>query len=584
MHTSGPGTLMIIGGAEDKLRKRTILKEFVAASGGKDARIVVIPTASSLGDEVVEVYDALFGRLGAARVDAIRPETRADAHKPDLVEDRRVPRLPGPNIWSYEPAIHLVVDLGVLEEYPTSSAARASPSAWSSCCPGWTNTPARAGVGGFIERMQEGTWLGHVAEHVALQLQQEAGHDLRRGKTRMVKGRPASTTSSTATSTRRWAWRPGRWPCAWSTTSCRPRRTSTSPRSSSASCARRAGRLRAVDRGHPRGGRQPRHPVHPAQLRQPRPARAGGPRPADPRHDDLEDRGPGRRHRQRQGHDRPSCWHRPGCRCPSRSRALSARRAGGSPPDRLPRRRQAAGRQPRPGRLPQPAWTTRRCVRPSSSPRSSRAAATSSSSRSSPAGTTAASSSAARMQAIAERCPPTSSATAPTPSELVDLTNADPRRGVGHEKVLTKIKVDAAAEEVRPRAGLRPRSCRPVGDHGQARPDRQHVHRRHLDRPHLRRPPRQHRDRRGGSPDGRPRRRGIDFICPDIAAPVRETGGAICEVNAAPGFRMHTHPTVGVNPSSSPSRSSTCSSRRAPRLGCRSSPSPGPTARRPPRG
>ena len=38
---------------------------------------------------------------------------------------------------------------------------------------------------------------------------------------------------------------------------------------------------------------------------------------------------------------------------------------------------------------------------------------------------------------------------------------------------------------------------------------------------------------------------GIDFISPDIAEPVRETGGAICEVNAAPGFRMHTHPTVG---------------------------------------
>ncbi len=38
---------------------------------------------------------------------------------------------------------------------------------------------------------------------------------------------------------------------------------------------------------------------------------------------------------------------------------------------------------------------------------------------------------------------------------------------------------------------------------------------------------------------------GIDFICPDIASPVRETGGAICEVNAAPGFRMHTHPTIG---------------------------------------
>ncbi|HXY73320.1 MAG TPA: Mur ligase family protein [Actinomycetota bacterium] len=38
---------------------------------------------------------------------------------------------------------------------------------------------------------------------------------------------------------------------------------------------------------------------------------------------------------------------------------------------------------------------------------------------------------------------------------------------------------------------------------------------------------------------------GIDFITPDISKPVRETGGAIVEVNAAPGFRMHTHPTEG---------------------------------------
>jgi cyanophycinase len=81
-----PGPLMIIGGAEDKLRKRTILKEFVAACGGPDARIAVIPTASSLGPEVVEVYDALFRREGAADVVAIRPESRDDAHDPDLVK------------------------------------------------------------------------------------------------------------------------------------------------------------------------------------------------------------------------------------------------------------------------------------------------------------------------------------------------------------------------------------------------------------------------------------------------------------------------------------------------------------------
>jgi cyanophycinase len=80
-----PGPLMIIGGAEDKLRRRTILKEFVAASGGRDARIAVVPTASSLGPEVVEVYDALFRREGAADVVAIRPESRDDAHDPGLV-------------------------------------------------------------------------------------------------------------------------------------------------------------------------------------------------------------------------------------------------------------------------------------------------------------------------------------------------------------------------------------------------------------------------------------------------------------------------------------------------------------------
>jgi cyanophycinase len=76
---------MIIGGAEDKLRRRTILKEFVTASGGAEARIAVIPTASSLGPEVVEVYDALFRALGAAEVLSIRPAHREEAHDPELV-------------------------------------------------------------------------------------------------------------------------------------------------------------------------------------------------------------------------------------------------------------------------------------------------------------------------------------------------------------------------------------------------------------------------------------------------------------------------------------------------------------------
>jgi cyanophycinase len=80
------GPLMIIGGAEDKLRRRSILKQFVAAAGGADASIAVIPTASSLGVEVVQVYDALFRREGAAAVIAIRPESRDDAHDETLVK------------------------------------------------------------------------------------------------------------------------------------------------------------------------------------------------------------------------------------------------------------------------------------------------------------------------------------------------------------------------------------------------------------------------------------------------------------------------------------------------------------------
>ena len=84
--TSGPGALFAIGGAEDKLKKRTVLKEFVDAAGGQRARIVVVPTASALGPDVVDVYAALFAALGAQSVTGIRPETRDDADDPAFIE------------------------------------------------------------------------------------------------------------------------------------------------------------------------------------------------------------------------------------------------------------------------------------------------------------------------------------------------------------------------------------------------------------------------------------------------------------------------------------------------------------------
>src|SRR5690606_16864275 len=85
-------------------------------------------------------------------------------------------------------AIHLVVDLGILEEYP-SNTLPGFVDQLLEWLPGLQqHTCSRGRPGGFVERLREGTWMGHVAEHIALALQAEAGHDLRRGKTRQVPG------------------------------------------------------------------------------------------------------------------------------------------------------------------------------------------------------------------------------------------------------------------------------------------------------------------------------------------------------------------------------------------------------------
>jgi cyanophycinase len=88
MHPPSPplGILFAIGGAEAKLRRRTVLEAFVAAAGASDARIAVVSSASSLGGEVAEVYTRVFTSLGAQQITPLRPESRAQAHDPDLVD------------------------------------------------------------------------------------------------------------------------------------------------------------------------------------------------------------------------------------------------------------------------------------------------------------------------------------------------------------------------------------------------------------------------------------------------------------------------------------------------------------------
>ncbi len=77
--------LLIIGGAEDRLGKARILRRFVKLAGGKAAKIVVIPTASSFQDEVVEAYTEVFGRHGAAVSAVVNPASRVEAENPALV-------------------------------------------------------------------------------------------------------------------------------------------------------------------------------------------------------------------------------------------------------------------------------------------------------------------------------------------------------------------------------------------------------------------------------------------------------------------------------------------------------------------
>ena len=74
------GTVIVIGGAEDKIRDRVILGRFVELAGGTDAVIVVISTASSLGTEAGERYRAIFAEMGVKTVRPLHAMTRAQAN------------------------------------------------------------------------------------------------------------------------------------------------------------------------------------------------------------------------------------------------------------------------------------------------------------------------------------------------------------------------------------------------------------------------------------------------------------------------------------------------------------------------
>jgi len=132
-----------------------------------------------------------------------------------------------------------------------------------------------------------------------------------------------------------------------------------------------------------------------------------------------------------------------------------------------------------------------------------------------------------------------------TIEELVEEVNADPRRGIGHEKVLTRLEFDHQAERLLAQKGYDRKTVPPPGEvvylrstgnlstGGTAADMTDLVH-----------------------PDNREMAvratkalgldvAGVDFLAPDITRSYKEAGGAICEINAAPGFRMHVAPSEG---------------------------------------
>jgi cyanophycinase len=69
-------TLFIIGGAEDRVGRASLLRRFVKLAGGRSAHLVIIPTASSFQTEVVAAYTEVFERFGVGRISVVNPSSR----------------------------------------------------------------------------------------------------------------------------------------------------------------------------------------------------------------------------------------------------------------------------------------------------------------------------------------------------------------------------------------------------------------------------------------------------------------------------------------------------------------------------
>jgi cyanophycin synthetase len=97
---------------------------------------------------------------------------------------KKIKVLTGPNIWAYRPVLEILADIGKYESLPsnklpgfTERLVEAIPTLWEHRC-------SEGRPGGFLERMRLGTYMGHIVEHIILELQTLAGMDVGFGRTR----------------------------------------------------------------------------------------------------------------------------------------------------------------------------------------------------------------------------------------------------------------------------------------------------------------------------------------------------------------------------------------------------------------
>jgi cyanophycin synthetase len=451
----------------------------------------------------------------------------------------------GPNYWSYDPAIKMIVDLGVLEDFP-SNTIPGFVDGLLELLPGVAQHSCGTGrAGGFEGRLREGTWLGHVAEHIALQLQRDAGTEVGRGKTRST-GEPGRyhvvygfAEESVGLAAGRLAVRIVNhlveaedgfdFVAEFEKLVLLAERAAFGP-STQAILDEAALRDIPWIRLNEQSLVQLGHGIHQKRIRATMTSQT-----SSLGVDIASDKKLTNKLLAATGVPVPRAEV-----VRSDDEAASAAASIGFP----------VAVKPLDGNHGRGVMLN---LGDEAAVRQGYAAARAESRRGGVVVESFLHGNDYRclviggvLRAVAQRVPAhVTGDGSHALSELVEITNADPRRGIGHEKVLTRITLDEESITYAREQGFELGDVPPRGERvflkrtgnmstGGISIDRtEEIHPDNAEIAEL-------AARTVGLDIA-----GIDFICPDISTPVRETGGGIVEVNAAPGFRMHTHPTEG---------------------------------------